>query len=72
MTDIDTPVIRAGAIQFIRCDFCDEEPGRSCRVVHARPASRLPDFAHVARRMKYVELRDVLGEPFMVSIEDML
>jgi hypothetical protein len=61
--NIDTPDIIAGAVQYVKCDFCGVKEGADCVIkLYQGGAGRpLPDFAHVSRRMEYVQWRDVFG-----------
>lgn len=49
------PLVERGAIAEFDCTYCPAEKGGSCFVVLSGiKGSRLPDFAHIARRMLWV------------------
>lgn len=61
----DTPDIRAGAIQYVKCANCGAEPGTACSVLFYQPwkGKPLDGHAHAARRIEYHDWRDIFGEP---------
>lgn len=55
----DTPAIRDGSIQYVKCENCGAEAGEPCFLAISREP--LMGFAHVVRRMEYYEWRDIFG-----------
>jgi hypothetical protein len=55
----DTPAIRDGAIQYIKCGNCGAEPGEPCFLAITKDP--LMGFAHIARRMDYYDWQDIFG-----------
>jgi hypothetical protein len=61
--EYDTPAIRDGAVQYVKCPNCNAEPGSPCILTLYGPWKGRPvaGYAHVARRFEYHEWQDVYG-----------
>lgn len=59
----DTPAIRDGAVQYVKCATCGAEPGEPCVILlyQAARGQPLSGFAHVSRRMEYHGWVDIYG-----------